>query len=198
MPDDQNPYDDRSLPDEGGAPHDSRSDSATGDPVRSYDDDHGYDDKTYPAEGPMSGYDDKTHSEPLPVAELTATRKPSPLPWILFAVTAVMATVVAMVLASRASSAADALAKADEARGVAEIRAKTVEDRLAASQVRTAELEGQAQKLTEERDALLAKVKALETAKAAGPEKASSKASSKTAAAKKAAAKKKASKTKRR
>lgn len=147
------------------------------------------------------GYDDKTYTDDISRLGL---RRSSPLPWVLFAVTAVMATVVAVVLAGRASDAALATAKEVEKRVSTETRAKAADDRLAATQARLTELEAEVQKLTDERDALGAKLKAAEVNKVAQAKadaakvKAETAAKAKAAAAAKAAAKKSALKKKKR
>jgi|CXWL01.1.fsa_nt_gi hypothetical protein len=143
------------------------------------------------------GYDDKTYTDDVSRLGL---RRASPLPWVLFAITAVMATVVSVVLAGRASDAAVATAKEVEKRVSSETRAKSADDRLGASQARVTELEALTQKLSEERDGLAAKLKAAEVNKVAQAKAdaaakakadAAAKAAAKKAAAKKAAAKKK-------
>ncbi|MBX7114961.1 MAG: hypothetical protein K1X64_11595 [Myxococcaceae bacterium] len=144
------------------------------------------------------GYEDKTYTDD---AARLGARKSTPLPWVLLAIAAVAATVVAVVLSGRVSDAQLAHAQEIEKRVAAETRAKNSDERLAGAEARATELESQVQKLTEEREALLNKMKAAETNKAA-PAKAdvakSKAAAAKAAAAKKTAAKKKTSKTKRR
>ncbi len=138
------------------------------------------------------GYDDKTYTDD--VARL-GVRKSSPLPWVLFAVTALMATVVAVVLSGRASDAQAANAKEIEKRVAAETRAKNSDERLGGVEARATELESQVQKLTEERDALLNKMKAAEASKVAQMKADAAKLK---AAAAKTAAKKKTTKLRRR